>query len=150
MIFPTPKHRLYIDEVGNASLKTANNPNDRYLSLTGVIFSLEYVKTTLAPELEAFKQSYFGGHPDDPIVLHRKELFQSVHPFKPLLDPEISARFYAELFSLIRKWEFSSVTSVLDKFEHQERYTVWQFEPYHYCLHVLLERYVKWLEKKIQ
>jgi len=38
-------------------------------------------------------------------------------------------------------------TVVIDKREHKRRYSVWRFHPYHYCLTVLLERYVQWLAR---
>ena len=37
------KFRLYVDEVGNSDLKSFDNPDHRYLSLTGVVFELDYV-----------------------------------------------------------------------------------------------------------
>ena len=37
------KHRMYIDEVGNSDLGASQDPNHRYLSLTGVVFDLAYV-----------------------------------------------------------------------------------------------------------
>jgi hypothetical protein len=33
------KHRIYIDEVGNPDLESSDDPNHRFLSLTGVIHS---------------------------------------------------------------------------------------------------------------
>ena len=41
--------------------------------------------------------------------------------------------------------EMSPFTAVIDKLEHLNRYAVWRHDPYHYCLEVLLERYVLWL-----
>lgn len=35
---------------------------------------------------------------------------------------------------------------MIDKREHRERYSVWRFNPYHYCLTALMERYVMWLK----
>jgi len=68
------KYRIYIDEVGNSDLKSSEDPNHRYLSLTGVIFELEYVKEVLNPELENLKKEFFNAHPDEAIILHRKEI----------------------------------------------------------------------------
>ena len=67
------KYRMYIDEVGNSDLESSDNPNHRFLSLTGVIISLDYVRDILFPEMERLKEKHFGSHPDDPIILHRKE-----------------------------------------------------------------------------
>lgn len=51
------KYRIYIDEVGNNDLESSDNPNHRYLSLTGLIFELNYVKDIVTPSLEKLKQN---------------------------------------------------------------------------------------------
>lgn len=38
------KYRLYIDEVGNPDLGNTDNPNHRFLSLTGIIMDLKHVE----------------------------------------------------------------------------------------------------------
>ena len=42
------------------------------------------------------------------------------------------------------------MTVVIDKAEHLSRYQVWRYDPYHYCLEVLIERYVLWLRRRNQ
>ena len=37
------------------------------------------------------------------------------------------------------------VTAVIDRFAHLGQYHQWAKDPYHYCLAVLIERYVMWL-----
>lgn len=49
MLDREPKYRLYVDEVGNADLKSSDNPNHRFLSLTGVILELNHVSQTVYP-----------------------------------------------------------------------------------------------------
>jgi len=64
-----------VDEVGNHDLDAQRaKPNERYLSLAGVILDLEDVRTTVSPAIEALKMATFHSHPDDPVVLHRREL----------------------------------------------------------------------------
>ena len=140
------KYRLYIDEVGNSDLNASHDPNHRYLSLTGVILELDYVRSTIFPVLEALKGRYFNSHPDDPLILHRKELVNKKYPFDQLRDPVIAAQFDAELLSLLTEWQYTVITTVIDKLEHQNRYSVWRYDPYHYAMAVLLERYLYWLE----
>ncbi|HUT24239.1 MAG TPA: hypothetical protein VM492_07865 [Sumerlaeia bacterium] len=41
------KHRIYIDEVGNSDLESSDDPNHRFLSLTGVVLGLDYVGSTV-------------------------------------------------------------------------------------------------------
>ena len=140
------KYRIYIDEVGNHDLKHADDPNQRYLGLTGVVFELGYVSNELFPRLEALKTKYFKSHPDNPTVLHRK--INKKPPFEALRDPDIANAFDRELLRLLTELEFVVMTVVLDKKQHKEQYLVWRHDPYHYCLKVLVERFVRFLESK--
>ncbi|MDY6857696.1 MAG: DUF3800 domain-containing protein [Thermodesulfobacteriota bacterium] len=142
------KYRMYIDEVGNSDLKSSENPLHRFLSLTGVIIDLEYISEILFLDIENLKVKYFKSHPDDPIILHRKELVNAKYPFKALKDEKIKKQFDKELLSLLKKWEYSVITVCLDKKIHKDTYKVWRYDPYHYCLALLLERYTFFLEQK--
>jgi hypothetical protein len=140
------KHRLYIDEVGDPGLEASKDPKYRYLSLTGVIIELGYVDHTVFPELEALKRKYFQSHADEPIILHRKEIVNQKYPFHPLRDERTRKAFNRDLLRLLNKLEYTVMTVVIDKLEHKTRYQVWQQDPYHYSLRVLLERYVLLLQ----
>lgn len=144
----TKKFRMYVDEVGNPDLGASRDPNHRYLSLTGVILDLDYVAATVFPALEDLKGRYFGSHPDEPVILHRKELVNKKPPFDSLVDPQVEARFNVELLGLLRQFNYTVITVVIDKLEHSQRYTVWRFDPYHYCLTILIERFVLWLQSR--
>lgn len=135
------KYRIYIDEVGNNDLGSSSNPNHRFLCLTGVIFELDYVKKILANDLEAFKNKYFDHHPDEPIILHRKEIVNKKTPFRILAKPEIEKEFNIEFLFLLSKWKFKTITVLIDKLEHQTKYSAWRYDPYHYCMSIILERY---------
>jgi len=137
---------MYIDEVGNSDLGASADPNHRYLSLTGVVFGLDYVSQEVFPALEALKGRYFESHPDDPVIFHRKELVNKKPPFAVLKDPAVEAAFNQDLLRLLADLDYVVITAVIDKLEHQRRYTVWRYDPYHYCLTVLVERYVRWLQ----
>jgi hypothetical protein len=139
------KHRLYIDEVGNSDLGASANENHRYLSLTGVIMSLDYSRLTLQPTVEGIKTRYFKSHPDDPLILHRKDLVNQRPPFHALRDPELRRRFDDEVLALMRDGEYTVISVVIDKLNHLQQHGTWAFHPYHYCLEVMLERYMHWL-----
>lgn len=134
------KFRLYVDEVGNSDLESSDNPNHRFLSLTGVILDLEFVRETAHPQMESLKTRFFQSHPDDPVILHRKEIVNAKAPFENLRDPNIRSSFDRELIDLMRTWDYTVVTVCIDKKSHKEAYAVWRNDPYHYCLAVLLER----------
>lgn len=135
---------MYVDEVGNHDLRpaTVEDPNQRYLSLTGIIISLQHVANELQPRLEELKRDFFSSHPDAPLVLHRKELVNRRRPFEALRDPATEERFNHELLRLIAETRFSAITVVIDKATHLQRYGAWAAHPYHYCMVVLVERYV--------
>ena len=139
---------MYVDEVGNADLGSSDDPNHRFLSLTGVIIELSHVESAVHPQLEALKASYFGSHPDEPVVLHRKELLSGRGAFVPLRNPVVRAAFDEELLGLMATWEYTVISVCLDKQAHRDRYSVWRYDPYHYCLAVLLERYVYFLNRR--
>jgi len=139
------KYRMYVDEVGNPDLESSDNPNHRFLSLTGVILELGYVERVLFPQMESLKAQYFGSHPDEPVILHRKEILGAKPPFQALADPALRSRFDDDLLRLLADWEYTAITVCLDKKRHKETYATWRYDPYHYCLAVLLERFVFFL-----
>ena len=53
-------YRLYIDETGNADLNASDDPNHRYLSLTGVIIHQDHIRNVVTPQLNALKQDVFN------------------------------------------------------------------------------------------
>jgi hypothetical protein len=142
------KYRIYIDEVGNSDLESSDDPNHRFFSLTGVIIRLDHVQQAVQPQMEALKQRYFGSHPDEPVVLHRKEMLNARPPFQALRDPEVRRGFDDDLLNLLANWEYTVISVCLDKKKHKETYTVWRYDPYHYCLEVLLERFVFFLNRR--
>lgn len=138
--------RLYIDEVGNSNLGSSNDPNHRYLSLTGIILNFDYVLTTVFPAIEGLKRDYFGSHPDEPVILHRKELVNKKYPFESLREPSTELSFNESLLNLLLNLDYAVLTVVIDKLEHKQLYQVQQFDPYHYCLTIMVERFVLWLK----
>lgn len=140
------KYRLYIDEVGNPGLEAAKDPRHRYLSLTGIIMELSYVNEIAFVGLEDLKQKYFHYHVDDPVIFHRKEIVNQKYPFHALRKDRTRRAFDDDLLQLLNKLEYIVITVVIDKLEHKTRYMVWQQDPYHYSLRILLERYVLFLQ----
>lgn len=138
-------YRMYVDEVGNHDLTHADDPNQRFLSLTGVILESEYTWDVLRPEMDQIKRQFFQDDPDEPVIFHRKELVNRQPPFHPLREPAIEHSFNLRLLEALAHWEYRVVTIVIDKREHRDRYQVWRHHPYHYCLQVLLERFVLFL-----
>lgn len=140
------KYRIYIDEVGNNDLGSSDNPNHRYLSLTGLIFELNYVKEVVNPTLETLKQKYFPYHPDEPVILHRKELVNKKYPFNALINPDIEEKFNSDFLKLLSELDYVVVSVLIDKMEHKVKYQTWKYDPYHYCMEIIIERFFFFLE----
>ena len=138
-------YRVYIDEVGNHDLTHADDPNQQFLSLTGVILESEYTLQVVQPEMDQIKREFFQRDPDEPVVFHRKELVNKARPFHALRDPDVEQRFNTALLTALARWDYRVITVVLDKKAHRDQYQMWNYHPYHYCLEVLLERFVLFL-----
>jgi len=81
-----PLYRIYIDEVGNHDLKHAEDINQRFLSLTGVIIGSDAIRTIVIPEMAQLKKEVFEPDPDEPVVFHRKDIIKRRGPFRILHD----------------------------------------------------------------
>lgn len=137
--------RLFVDEVGNNDLRgSANDPNVRYLSLTGVIIKRSAHDTKVLAEINALKFTHFG---DSDVILHRREIMRREGDFSCLRTDGAREAFDADLLAALGRLPFLVHTVTIDKREHLERYQVWHFDPYHYCLRCLIERYVLWLRR---
>lgn len=137
-------YRISIDEAGNHDLRSSDDPNHQYLGLTGVMLRLEYEQGPFLQELNAIKMEIFG---TTEIVLHRREIVDADPPFQTLRNAEVRQRFNELLLRLLAESTYRVFTVVIDKKEHGRKYQVWRFHPYHYCLTVVLERYVQWLDR---
>jgi len=94
--------------------------------------------------LDQLKHTIFG---NTNIIFHRRDIIDRKDPFHVLKNSQTQVQFDAGLMALLQATHFNAFTAVIDKKEHVLRYKVWRFQPYHYCLTVLMERYVQWLER---
>lgn len=136
--------RLFIDEFGHHDMKSSADPNQRYLGLTGVIMRRSYAEGSFAEALGEIKERIFGR---SNFALHRSEILAARSaPYTVLVDRSVRTNFDAAILNLIETSIYRVVTVIIDKKEHRTKYTVWQFQPYHYCMTALLERYIRWLQ----
>jgi len=157
--------RLYIDESGDHSygkkelqslkinrnvIQRTNYPHldrddKRYLGLTGCIIEVKAYRSVFQPKLEGLKQKHFPHNPDDPVILHRKDIINKKGPFWRLRDPESEKSFNEDLLLFLKEMDYTVITVVIDKKAHIERYQDFAYNPYHYCLVAMLERYCGFL-----
>jgi hypothetical protein len=139
-------HRMYVDEVGNHDMKESLSENERFLTLFGVWTDFNHMVNVIQPEMRAIKLEFFQPDPDNPVILHRKEICRYQGVFSTLYgDKEKRKRFGDRMLRAYREWQYTAAVVTIDKLEHLSRYQVWRHAPYHYCLEVLLERYVLFL-----
>lgn len=166
-------YRLYIDETGDHTygekvikqfkILKAGNPivefpvddypelnkaEKRYLGLVGCIVEKEYYNRTFKPSLEQIKIEIFPSHSEDKIVIfHRKDIINKRGAFGILNDIKIEEKFNKAILNFIENQVYIAIAVVIDKLEHVNKY-VRPFQPYHYCLAALLERYCGFLKFK--
>jgi hypothetical protein len=93
------------------------------------------------PTLNQLKQDHIPHDPDNPVILHRRDIMDRTGPFKVLQDPAKRERFNDAIIEFAGKQRYTMIAAVLDKKSHLERHGSSAFHPYHYCLAALLERY---------
>jgi Protein of unknown function (DUF3800) len=141
------RYRLFFDETDAGDLRSANDPNQRYLSLTGIVIRQDFHDGYTTRRLDRLKRDIFGQSPTNVIVLHRRDLIDRKGIFAPLADDQIRKEFDARIAALIAKVPAPAFTVSIDKLAHKNKYKVWQFNPYHYVLTCLVERFVRWLNR---
>uniref|UniRef100_Q07UF7 DUF3800 domain-containing protein n=1 Tax=Rhodopseudomonas palustris (strain BisA53) TaxID=316055 RepID=Q07UF7_RHOP5 len=145
-IHPTQRYRLYFDETGTGDLKAhKKDQNQRYLSLTGIVFRQDAHDTVFTPRLAELKAAIFN---TTDVVLHRREIIDRKGVFSILDDEAIRSDFNARFLELVEQLPGPAFTVSIDKQEHLDKYKVWHFDPYHYVLTCLVERYALWLNRK--
>jgi len=145
----TQKHslyRLYIDEVGNHDMGPSLPEEERFLTLFGIWTSLGEIATAIQPDMNSIKEEFFQSDPDSPVVFHRKDISRFRGAFAVLYDDQVlRQRFGDRMLRAYNEWKYVACAVTIDKQEHLSRYQVWRHAPYHYCLEILLERYVLYL-----
>jgi hypothetical protein len=142
-------YRLFVDEVGNDKMSRFEHATNRFLSLSGIIMDADVARQDLYPGLERLKAQCFAAHPDEAlVVLHRREIVVQQGHFAALRDPVVCGCFEEGLLNIFTTLPYLVITATIDKRAHSEKYEVWRYNPYHYCMQVLLERYVMELDSR--
>lgn len=139
------RYRLYFDESGDHGYLELTSPAGRYLCLLGLFVETEGYRSAFHPDLEELKQKHFPHSPDEPVILHRKELIDARGPFRRLRDPENRQRFNDDFLEFLTKQNYTVIAVVIDKHTHFERYQGNASHPYHHCLTALLAKYCGFL-----
>lgn len=141
------KYRLYIDESGTHKYSNSTDIKERYLCLLGVIISAEHNQEVVSPKWEELR-NVFMQDVDFPPFFHYVDVISKKNGFSKLFNQEIQKIFNAKYLELLKDSQYVLCCVVLDKKSHNEKYGTSAMHPYHYCVNVLLERYVKFLSSE--
>jgi hypothetical protein len=137
------RYRLYIDESGDHRFKQLTDEPGRFLCLLGCFFSQENDYLDFHKDLEDFKQRHIPHNPDEPVILHRKDIINARGCFWRLRDPKARQVFDVDLLAVCAAARFRMVGVVIDKFELLRFPT--PAHPYNLALGFLLQRYCGYL-----
>lgn len=113
-------YRVYIDESGDHTYHSLERVEKRYLGLTGCIIEAEYYRTTFHPALEELKQKHFPHDPDEPVILHRREIIDCKGAFWRLRNVENRKAFDQDILKFFYEQKYVLITAAIDKKTHQE------------------------------
>ena len=113
-------YRLYLDESGDHTFSSEDEIGKRHLGLVGCCFRIENYRE-FRDRLEALKRTHFPHHPDDPPILHRKDIVQCIGPFNVLKDSARRQAFDQNLLTLIGESRYRLFVIVLDKLSHGQK-----------------------------
>ncbi|MCH7806457.1 MAG: DUF3800 domain-containing protein [Proteobacteria bacterium] len=138
-------YRLYIDETGNSDEKTSNDPELRYLSLTGIVIKEQVYSNSIIPKFNALRSRYFTHSSARPIVLHRTDMSRKKGIYACLKDFETNASWESDFMHFLAQQEYHVITTTIDKIAFYYKYPNWRGNPYNFCAFNLLERYYYFL-----
>jgi hypothetical protein len=144
-VHSSKRYRLFFDETGTGDLySTKKDPNQQYLSLTGIVIRQDIHNTTTTQQLRSLKSDIFGPK-NAAIILHRREIIDQTGVFAALKDDALRIVFNERFLNVVKALPGPVFTVSIDKQAHLDRYKIWQWNPYHYVMTCLLERFVLWL-----
>lgn len=142
-----PTHRLYLDESGDHRYENVNDISSRYLTILGCVFERQKDYLAMNTAMNEIKARFWpGADPDKPVIFHREDIIRKRGYFKVFEDRNVLESFNQMLLKLLAEPNYAIINVTLDKAQHLKRYK-YADHPYAYCVHVMLERYVFWLNE---
>jgi hypothetical protein len=141
--------RLYVDESGTHARPRKDLIGERYLGLVGVAFRQNETYTALHDAFRRLKFEHLDVSPDERICLHAEDIHQKRGRFVALREQERLDAFQSDFLDIVQGSSFRVFAVVVDKQSHFLKTYRKLVHPYHYAVHVLLERYYYWLDSTL-
>lgn len=136
---------IFADESGDTEVRNID-PNYPVFLLNFCIFHREEYVNKVEPDLQAFKIEHFG---HDQIVLHWNRIRLRLPPFDFGGDSQKQADFELGFNQLLRRLDFTIITTAIDKRHWQSEHTTWP-DLYGKALRLCLERTYYFLSDRRQ
>lgn len=139
-------YRIYIDESGNDNLGSKSIAgNSKYFCLIGVIMDYDHVRDVFK-QVEDVKEQFFSSHPDNLIVLHRRDIVSCNSPFYVLKKQETREHFDNAMLHIYQTADYAIIAILVDKELHKRTY-VDPHDPYELSFKYMMERYSFYLKE---
>ncbi len=143
------RYRMFIDESGNHhvtddALKSEAN---HHLCLLASMLEMSSEEPELVEKMNRIKRMYFPRCHEN-VVFHREDILKRKPPFDILTQEHLGKNFDAAMLDLYQTANYHLLAVVFDKPSHKKRYGSAMWHPYHYCLEILIDRYVKFLRRR--
>jgi hypothetical protein len=129
---------LFLDESGDHNLVRID-PQYPLFVLGGILADRNYAFSSLQESVDRFKDEIFG---KTSILLHTSDITRNRNGFEFLQNSDKRRNFYKRLNALVEGLDFEILAVAIDKEKHVATYGRYAFDPYHFSLRVVVERFV--------
>ena len=139
---------MFVDDTGDVTPSTTNNPVTRFASLTGVIFERDYLDSTFEPGWRKVVGRTFGlDDTGNPPVLHRRKMISppKLGPFACLHDATARLKWNTSCLDMMTRANYTVITISLDKIAFYYHHPKATLDVYQTLFQNMVERYFYFL-----
>lgn len=138
---------MFIDDTGDVTNSTTNAPQNRFASISGVIFDRAYLAATFEPSFRKIVKRHFGA---EDVVLHRRKMISppKLGPFACLHDPAKKDAWDRSCLDMMTRANYTVITICLDKVAYYYHHPDANLDVYETLIQNALERYFYFLRSK--
>lgn len=139
---------MFIDDTGDVTNSTTNAAQNKYASISGVIFDRQYLAETFEPSFRKIVKRHFGEGPDGaPIVLHRRAMISPPKqgPFACLREAPARDAWEKSCLDMMTRASYTVITVSLDKVSFYYHHPNAKLDVYQTLIQNAVERYFYFL-----